>query len=300
MQKQPNNRLVSWIVTRPTMFAIIAFITMAAASMIASLIGHTGIVTAILITVAFLGSAAWLVRMLPGTNLDRRSFVALNNAQASIASIAFIVSTLIVIYNAPNIMLHLLWFESHSSVSFIAIIAIMAIFYLYLCGVFIANLYAKYRRIRAMGVPMWKTLATAPFGFSMLWIPGYLMEDPTTKAPVINIKSRWYAKITDTIISHPIAACTTLMLLIFLSSFTFGFNVTTLTFMIVLIFAIWANIVGHDKLRKNISGTYATTAIVINLITIAAICGYVTYRKTQTIIPETPTTIQYTDTIQQQ
>lgn len=302
MPKTQNNGLLSWMVTRPIMFAIIAFIAMTAASAIGGLIGGrmAGILANILGIIAFLGATTWLVRKLPAGNLDRRSFISINNAQTFITSIAFIVSTFIIFYNSQTIMLRLLLLESHSKSSFIAIIVAMAIFYLYLCGIFIGNLYAKYRRIRAMGVGMWKTLATAPFGFSMLWIPGYLMEEPTPKTDTAN-NSGWYNRLTNWIMARPTHAAATLVLLIIMAGFTFGFNAILLTLGLGAIFALWCAIVGTDKMRKSLGGIYSTTAIIINVLMIIGIIGYVTIaRQHHNARVETPEMIQYVDTVQQQ
>ena len=40
MAEKKNNRLVSWLLTRPALFAVIAFVLMTAASALAGLLGH--------------------------------------------------------------------------------------------------------------------------------------------------------------------------------------------------------------------------------------------------------------------
>ena len=302
MPKIQNNGLLSWLVTRPIMFAIIAFILMTGASAIAGLIGGrmVGVLANTLGIIALLGATTWLVRKLPAGNLDRRSFIAINNAQTFITSIVFIISTFIIYYNAQNIMLRMLLLESHSKPSFIAIIIALALFYLYLLGIFIGNLYAKYRRIRAMGVGMWKTLATAPFGFCMLWLPGYLMEEPASKSTPSNSNGS-YNRLTNWIMARPAHAAATLVLLIIMAGFTFGFNAILLTLGLGAVFAIWCAIVGTNKMRNSLNGIYSTTAIVINVLIIAGIIGYVAIARTHHNGHfETPEMVQYIDTVQQQ
>lgn len=300
MPEQKNNRLLSWLVTRPLMFAVIAFITMTATTLIAGTIGGNiaGPLANILGIIAFLGACAWLVRKLPAGNLDRHNFIAITNAQTVITSFALIISSFLFLYNYQAIMLRLLWMESHSTPAFMIIVIAMVIFYLYICGLFIANLYAKYRRIRAMGVGMWKTLATAPFGFCMLWIPGYLMPNATNKTDNNN---GWYNRFTNWIMTHPSRSAGALVILILLTGFTFGFNSIILTLGLAALFAIWCAIIGPDKMRKNLSGVYSTTAIIINVVTILGIIGYfiVAAPRTNPAI-ETPEMVQYIDTVQQQ
>ncbi|MDE5615639.1 MAG: hypothetical protein K2I81_02285 [Alphaproteobacteria bacterium] len=301
MPQQNNNRLLSWLVTRPIMFAIIAFVAIIAATTIAGLVGSrlAAPIANILVVIAFLGASAWLVRKLPGTNLNRRDFIAISNAQMFITSIAFITSTLLIIHNAQTLMLRMLWLESQSSMSFVVLIAAISLFYLYLCGIFVANLYAKYRRIRAMGVGMWKTLATAPFGFAMLWIPGYLMDDTETK----NTPERrgWYNRLTDWIVARNYRAAGILVLLIMMAGFTFGYPALLLTLGLGVLFAVWTQIVGIKRMRQNIGGAYATTAIVINILAIISICGYAAMvRHTPKATFETPEMVQYIEGTQQQ
>lgn len=276
MAEKKNNRLVSWLLTRPALFAVIAFVLMTAASALAGLLGAPTASTrgVIIVLSAFLGATGWLLRKFPLENLDRRSFVAISNAQTLITSVAFIASTFIIAYNAQPIMMQLLWLESYSPATFLAIIILLALFYLYLCGIFIGNLYAKYRRIRAMGVSMWKTLATAPFGFCMLWIPGYLMDDAPGRANVMDVRPTWYARFTNWVISRPWHAALVLVVMIIISGFTFGFNAILLTFGLGLVFAIWSAVTGSQYMRKNIGGIYATTAIIINVITLVATITY--------------------------
>ena len=281
MPKQQNNGLLSWLVTRPIMFAIIAFVAMTAATLIAGLAGGriAGPLANILVVVAFLGAAAWLVRKLPGENINRRGFIEINNAQMFITSVVFIISTLVIIYNVQTLMMRLLLLESQSTPVFIALIVALAMFYLYLCGIFVANLYAKYRRIRAMGVGMWKTLATAPFGFAMLWIPGYLMPDASEKDTGRKNDRGWYGRLTDWIMSRNYRTAGVLVLLITLSGFTFGYPALLLTLGLGLVFAIWTSGVGTERMRKNIGGAYATTAIVINVLTIVGVLTYASLVK---------------------
>ena len=123
MPKQQNNGLLSWLVTRPIMFAIIAFVAMTAATLIAGQLARSaGPLASILVVVAFLGAAAWLVRKLPGENINRRGFIEINNAQMFITSVAFIISTLVIIYNAQTLMMRSLLLETQTTPAFIALI----------------------------------------------------------------------------------------------------------------------------------------------------------------------------------
>ncbi len=298
-----TQKITSWLITRPALFAITSaafmFIVAFAYSFIAgSLFGidnPSHALMGMLITLAFLTAAAMHIRGLPAQNLDRRSFIAISNAQTFVVAVAFIVSTLLIVTNAQSIMLRLLWLETHSSPTFVATLILMSLFYLYLCGIFIANLYAKYRRVRAMGVPMWRIIFSAPFGFPMLWIPGYMMPASTPKTPALTIKTKWYSKLTDWIIATPINTAASFVVMTLLASFFFGFNVTLVTFGIAILFAIWVMITGTQKFRENISGAYTWTAITLNIITWIAVICIAIYSANR---PATPVNITINDIVE--
>lgn len=299
MQNKNTNSLVSWMLTRPALFAVIAFAAMTIGSMVGGLItgGQSVTITTAITIITFLGAAAWLVRTLPGANLTRRNFVAINNAQTLVTSVIVIASMLYIMANAQTLMARLLWMETNSSARFLGLLIGLALFYLYLSGIYIANMYAKYRRIRAMGVSMWKTLATAPFGFSMLWIPGYLMDDPKTTSAKKDAPRGWYWRLTDWIIAHGTRTAAALVILLVLTGLTFGYFAMLVPMTMAIIFAAWSAIIGTDKMRKNLGGIYSTVAIIINVIMIVVVVGYATIMRPNNNMRETvPEIIQTTNT----
>ncbi len=281
MPTSKTQKLSSWLLSLPALFALMSFGFMFVAAIltgfIANMVTTSEIVSRIIIgggvTLAFLTAVAILLRKLPPHNLDRHSFVAINNAQIGVVSLVFIISTLLIITNANKIMMHLLWMETHAGATFIAVMITAALFYLYMTGIYIANLYAKYRRVRTLGVPMWRTICTAPFGFAMLWIPGYILPEANEKSPVLTVRAKWYSRLTDWILSTPVRSGAALTVVLLLSGFFFGFNALLLTLALGLVFAIWALRTGPKTLRTNISGAYTYTAIGINIaVWIAVIC----------------------------
>ena len=267
-----NQKITTWLLSRPALFAVTSFGLIVIGALLCGLLDITSLVwIGIIISLSFFVAVAFLLRGLPPQNLDRRSFVALNNIQTFVVGMAFLISTLLIAANSQQIILQLILLETTSSPALIVILVVAELFYLYLAGAFIANLYAKYRRVRAMGVSMWRIIATAPFGFAMLWIPGYLLPEPTKKAPALDIKSKLFASLTDWIIARPVRGGAALVILTLLSGFFFGFNAILMTFAMALVFAIWAWSVGPDRLRKNIGGAYAITAIGVNIATWIAI-----------------------------
>lgn len=280
MFKPASQKLTSWLITRPALFAITSFAFMLIVAVICSLtIGQllpeniASPIAGVAVTMGFLAAIVMLVRGLPAQNLDRRSFVAINNLQTFVISLSFMATTLLIVTNYQQIMLRLLWLEANSAASFIAIMLAAGLFSMYLTGLFIANLYAKYRRVRAMGVPMWHIIYTIPFGFTMLWIPGYMLPGAPQKNPALPVHSGWYAKLTDWIIARPINTAMAFVVLILMSAFLFGFHATILTFTIAIAFAIWVMITGVKKFKDNIAHGYTWAATALNIISwIVVIC----------------------------
>ena len=113
-----------------------------------------------------------------------------------------------------------MWLNIHSNALFTSVMALVGLFFLYICGIFFANLYAKYRRCRAMGVPAWKIICSMPMGFALLWTPGYLLPDNHNPDYVIPIRAKWYTRFTNWIIQNPI---TTVLSFIIMTVFSESF-----------------------------------------------------------------------------
>ena len=279
MTEKTHQKLSSWIFWRPLKFAFVSFAFMVGVALLygmtAAYVFHATVAPrmplVILLTLAFTVAAIMMLRRLPNENLDRRSFVALNNAQTFVVSGLFIISTLVIVANAQQIMLLMMWMEANSNNTFLLVMIAMGLFYLYLAGLFMANVYAKFRRCRAMGIPAGKALCTLPFGFPLLWIPGYVLPEKATRNPALPLRAKWYARLTDWIMSGPVKTAVVLIALILFSGFFFGFNSILLTLSLAVIFAIWGRIVGMEKFRREIGGRYTSFAIIANVVVLVSV-----------------------------
>lgn len=291
MAEKKSLTLLDWLLWKPLKFSIITFIMMIGVGFIYAIISslifngatESRSILTILLAITFAISAYLMLKKLPSDNLDRKSFVAINNAQIFFTSAAFIISTLIIVANAEKIMLKLMLMPTHSSMAFIAIIVVAALFYLYLCGLFIANLYVKFRRCRSLGISPWKIICTMPLGFGLLWIPGYILPEKTKNKPILSIKTKWYNKFTDWVLSGSINTIIVFIALVAFSGFFFGFNSILLTLFLAVIFAIWLNIYGKEKFNQSLPKKYATFAIIINIILIICFVAAIVYLSTPQI-----------------
>jgi teichoic acid transport system permease protein len=55
-----------------------------------------------------------------------------------------------------------------------------------------------------MGISTWKIICSMPFGFSFMWIPGYLINDEKLQNPAVNVHNKLYTKINTWIVTHNI------------------------------------------------------------------------------------------------
>lgn len=301
MSENKSQCLMSWILWRPLKFAL-TLLGLGIAVMIpyeivsATIGGATALVTLGFLSIAAIVFATYLLfHRLPHDNLDRYSFVALENAQAYVLALAVFVAML-AIMQAQSFLISLAMMGTAGNVIFVLLAAVMFVAYAYLVGLSLANVYAKFRRGRAMNIPTWKIICSIPFGFNLIWIPGYILPDEKApKTPVIPIHASWYKKLTNWIVSRPSRTILAFAILTLFTGFMFGIQTIFWTCAAILLFAIWVSTVGAKRFCKNIGGTYATVAVVLNIIMILAI-SVITYRQISQISENV--TITVTDTTQ--
>lgn len=278
MKQQKQITLLSWLVWLPIKFALISFLSFILTRFIYTFIlslfpftnNFDNIILSILLTIAFILSIFFTFRKQTTQKIDRYDFVALTNVQTTVLGFAFLISTLFLITNANNILLKLLWLETHSSITFFTIIVSAAIFYLYLCGLFLSNVLIKYNRCKTIGIDTWKIICSMPFGFSLLWIPGYILPDSSSKQANISM-CNWYNQLNKRILSKPLNTYITFIIIVLLSGFFFGFRNILVTFVMLAIFTIWHKKSGKKNFQKDLNTKYSYFAVGINVVLLMAL-----------------------------
>jgi membrane-bound ClpP family serine protease len=108
----------------------------------------------------------------------------------------------------------------------------------------------------------------------MFWLPGYLLADETRAKPVIEIKAKWYSKLTDWVVSKPLNAVLIFVLTLAFSALFFDIYTLGFTLFFVVIFAVWILITGSKNFKKKIGGAYSTVAGALNVaLIILSICA---------------------------
>ena len=174
MSENKSQCLMSWILWRPLKFALmllgLGIVVMIPYEIVSATIGGaTALATlGILSIAAFVYAIYSLFHRLPHDNLDRYSFVALENAQAYVLALAVFVAML-AIMQAQSFLISLAMMGTAGNVIFVLLAAVMFVAYAYLVGLSLANVYAKFRRGRAMNIPTWKIICSIPFGFNLIF-----------------------------------------------------------------------------------------------------------------------------------
>lgn len=288
MARKKSQSLLTWLLWHPLKFALIAFGLIVLISAVLNAMGvSTDGPIAFGVIIAVVIAAAITFWYMPRGNMDRRGFIALNNAQTLIATTIFWASAIIIATYQAQITNKLLWMATMQSGMFFTIFVLVGVFYMYLFGVSLTNLYTKYQRCREMGISPWKIILSMPFGFGLLWTPGYLLDDGNKNNSSVTISARWYERLTNWIMSNPIYTTLAFASIVIYSGFFAGFNAALLTLASAVVFAIWLRIAGLSGFRGAQNRTYAYVAIVVN---IAIIIGFILLATNNTMM-----TINITD-----
>lgn len=265
--KKPVNKISTWVLWAPMKFAIISMMAMMACIAIYTSINPNASQYEIPIVMicALLMIIIFHIWRLPADDISRRQFVALNTAQMFITNMLFIIMTIGILQYVGALEANMITLPQKNPLVTVAITTV-GLMYLYQLGVSVGNLYAKYRRVRTMGVNAWKIICTIPFGFSMLWIAGYMLPDAK---PTKTKSTGRYARIINAICNNNIYAYTAIVLLIMTSGLFTGINVMATALTMCVIFAMWLRTRGTTITRADIPYNYSTTAIVINIVMIA-------------------------------
>lgn len=285
--------LLSWVFLQPLKISVISLLFLLFFVLLAGIImpGVQGAITTYCTILAISISAYITIYKMPRENMDRQGFIALNNTHYLISStIFFIVITILTKYK-DVITYKLMLLGTNLTPKLMILMLLAALLFLYLVATFVVNLYAKYLRCREMGISTWKIICSMPFGFSLLWTPGYLLESETKNNSAVSIHSNWYLKLTKFVGSKYIYTLLTFILLTIYSGFFYGPQMVILTLIYLLIFTIWLKISGLSTFRQQQNRIYSYLAIIMNVL---IIIGLITYTS---MSAQPDVTINISDTI---
>ncbi len=295
MQLKTKSELSKWLFWTPLKFAIVSFLLgTLAVGLVSYVLGYiltiqgTQIVLETLVVVAFIYSLVYLYKKLPQTKMTQRAFIELHNSQTILSSALLLITGILLIRYHLSLITKLITLNQTHAFLSLLIISLILIFVLYIMGVLFANFYAKVHRIKMMNIPTWKIILSIPFGFTALWVPGYILPDSSKKSNDGIAQSDWQKSITNWIIKNSKNTAIA-FIIITLCTLYIGTKPVLLTFIFALICGIWALQAGIKKFTKNISTRYSTFAVIINIvmiITMFALSVYTT-RTSHNVISNT-------------
>ncbi len=262
------SQLKQWLFNKPAVFSIMFFgliTVLALAYSVIQTLFHFEAFTPLyfIFAISFLYSVYYMIKKLPHDKLYQSDFIAITNG----ASIISIVSSIIAIsafglygplFQRKMMMLYLL----HPVIFGIVFLSVTLVS-LYVLGVAISGVYAKYKRATTIGLTPWKVILSMPFAFLLLWTPGYLVEEKTRKSNLV-IKAKWYTRFNNWVVSNFSNILFIFLFFVFAKAVIAGLPTMIYTCALLIIYAIWYTKHKSDFI-KNINNGYALTCIGINL-----------------------------------
>lgn len=269
-----KTQLKSWLLTKPITFMlwflILGLILSFGYSVIQSIFGFESMIPLyVLLALTFILPACYMIQKLPHDKMNQSDFVAITNGAGIISIIASLAAILTVGGYGKNIQRDMMiLYVSHPTMFYILLSFIM-LTSLYLIGLAISGIYAKYKRATTLGISPWHVILSMPFTFLLMWTPGYLITDKEIKSG-LEIKSHWYSKLNKWVLSNFGNTLFVFLLLIFFKSLIAGTATLVLAIISLIIYALWYTKHKSDFI-KNINQGYALTAVCINLAILLAV-----------------------------
>ena len=281
MQNKKNDnsiKLNNWLFKKPILFGILFFISSIVLimaytlfQMIFNIETSQPIIALFLLTFAV---CTWYtIKKLPHDKMAQNDFIAITNGSTLISVITtFILMIIVGLYGDALGPKLLLYYLAHKTLV-IVLLVLFGLFSLYLLGLAICNIYAKYKRATSIGITPWKVILSMPFAFLLMWTPGYLLKGKDIKNN-LQIKCQWYARLQKWVVSNNSNILFTFIFLLLCRGIITGLATFILYASLLIIYALWYAKHKSDFL-KNVNDGYAMTAVGINIaIVIAVIIGF--------------------------
>ena len=267
-------QLKNWLLNKPLFFALFSFVCgtvlFYGCAFIQSIFGFETMLPVSLAAIfTFVGATYYTIKKLPHDKINQNDFIAITNGATLISVLtAFVAISVVNLYGTRFTMNLMLFYMAHKTVFFILFLLLL-LFSLYLVGVAICNIYAKYKRAQTIGITPWKIILTMPFTFLLMWTPGYLIKGKDTKGN-LKIKCQWYSKLQNWVMNSYSNILFMFLFLLLCRGIVAGLATFTLYVLLLVLYTLWY--VKHkEDFMKNIDGGYTTTAIGINLVIIITI-----------------------------
>lgn len=266
--------LSTWLFKQPLIFTAAYFIISTALIVLSSIINavfninsFSVLMSALFISFVF-SAYYFLIKKLPHEEMRRDDLIAITNGCSLIAIVMPLIMLLFTGTNVNVIQHKIMWMYIMNPTVLLLIGILITLFLLYMSGVALSGIYAKYKRAVTMGISKWKVLCSIPFAFLLVWTPGYLIPEKNVKSN-LTIKTKWYSIFNNWVISDITNTVLTFLVLLLLKNAFSGFPVLLLTFGLLAIYGIWY-LKYKNNLTKIMNRGYALSAVCINITLILA------------------------------
>ncbi|MBR6010593.1 MAG: hypothetical protein IKP35_04240 [Alphaproteobacteria bacterium] len=273
--KETQTQLKTWALTKPLMFSIVFLGLGLILSLIFSAIQtflnmESMALMYICVFMIFVLSIWYMIKKLPHNEMNQKDFVAITNATSLIAILSSFIAILGLGSNGEILKIKIMMAYLQHPTLFFAVFTFILFVSIYLLGVSISGIYAKYKRSVSLGISPWKAILSMPFGFFLLWTPGYLFKGTSTIKSNLQIKCKWFTRLNDWVLKNFNNTLVAFLFLLFCKCFITGIPTILLSGALLLLFALWYTKRKADFF-KDINRGYALTAVGINLAMILAI-----------------------------
>ena len=277
MQNKKNNiipQLKTWLFTKPVLFAISFFVLSAVLFMIYGAISTALDMSSVypmyvLFMLSLIACIWYTIKKLPHDKMNQNDFIAITNGTTLISIFATLIPMTFIILYGSTLRAHLLMFYLMHQSLCILLFLLFLLISLYVIGVSICGIYAKYKRAESIGISPWKIVLSMPFAFLLMWTPGYLLKGKDIKSN-LQIKCQWYSKLQKWVMGNSSNILFTFLFLLFCKGVITGWATFILYATLIILYALWY-IKHKSDFIKDVNKGYAMTAIGINIAIILAI-----------------------------
>ncbi len=267
-----NNKISNWLFYRPLLFAVSTFIGCIAIVLLYSLFASLFTLSSLPLTIGIAIIVLWaiygMIKRLPHDKMYRNDFIAITNGANIITIVLSIIFVLIAGFNPEFFQnkIDMLWQSNPILFWALGLLSIMAS--LYLTGLIVSNVYAKYKRARELGVSPWKIILSMPFAFLLIWTPGYLIPESKQKSN-LEINNASYKKFNTWVVSNIKNTTFTFFVFLLLGNIYTKTSTWIWTAILLIIYALW-QLRYKNNFIKSINRGYALMCVGINLAVILA------------------------------
>lgn len=203
-----------------------------------------------------------IISWTPDDQLGQKSFIMLNIAQSFISLILLAIIGFLAIWMQAGML----------ELNFVMALGIAAILLMiFLAATGLLKIKSLFCRARMQGIPKWKLWMSVPFGLGMMWYSGFLISDGNKKTQALPTKVKPLEQLANWIVKNQRNTIIAFLVFIASAGILIISDVKTMIIFYAVSLALGGTLLVYKKLRQNLGGMFATTAVLLNIAVIIAI-----------------------------